>query len=212
MEKHKNRAVIYARVSSTGDRQDTARQVADLKRYAGAAGLTVERIFEEKMSGAKENRPVLNDCVEFLVSGKADTLLVSELSRLGRTMRLVVDTIDNLTRAGVNIYLQSPGINTLNPDGSKNPLTTMLVAMLSSFAEMEREQIRYRLESGRKQAIAKGVRMGRKPGFKLSSEEVLARYPQVARKVRKGLSVREIAGACGVSTATVQKVKKVLAG
>lgn len=207
-----NKAVIYARVSSEGDRQDTARQVADLKRYAEVAGLTVERIFEEKMSGAREDRPVLNDCVEFLVSGGADTLLVSELSRLGRTMRLVVDTIDNLTRAGVNIYLQSPGINTLNLDGSKNPLTTMLVAMLSSFAEMEREQIRYRLESGRKQAIAKGVRMGRKPGFRLSPEEVLARYPQVARKVRKGLSVREIAGACGVSTTTVQKVKKVLAG
>jgi len=207
-----NKAVIYARVSSEGDRQDTARQVADLKRYAGTAGLSVERIFEEKMSGAKENRPVLNDCVDFLTSGGADTLLVSELSRLGRTMRLVVDTIDNLTRAGVNIYLQSPGINTLNPDGSKNPLTTMLVAMLSSFAEMEREQIRYRLESGRKQAIAKGVRMGRKPGFKLAPEEVLARYPQVARKVRKGLSVRETARACGVSTATVQKVKKVLAG
>ena len=206
----KNRAIIYARVSSTGDRQDTARQVTDLQKFAISNNLAVVRVFEEKMSGAKENRPVLNECVKYFESGNAEILLVSELSRLGRTMRLVVDTIDNLTKIGVNIYLQSPGIYTLNPDGSKNPLTTMLVAMLSSFAEMEREQIRYRLESGRKQAIAKGVKMGRKPGYKMSSEEILARYPQVARKLRKGLSVREISGACDVSTATVQKVKKAI--
>ena len=206
----KNRAVIYARVSSTGERQDTSRQVADLTRYAEANGITVIRAFEEKMSGARENRPVFNDCIDYLASGNADILLVSELSRLGRTMRLVVDTIDNLTKAGVNIYLQSPGIYMLNDDGTKNPLTTMLVAMLSSFAEMEREQIRYRLESGRQQAIARGVKMGRKPGFKLSDKEILARYPQVVRKINKGLSVREIAGACNVSTGTVQKVKKVM--
>lgn len=193
-----------------GDRQDTARQVADLQRFAIGNDIEVVNVFEEKMSGAKENRPVLNECVKYLESGNAEILLVSELSRLGRTMRLVVDTIDNLTKAGINIYLQSPGIFTLNPDGSRNPLTTMLVAMLSSFAEMEREQIRYRLESGRKLAIARGVKMGRKPGYKMTPDEILARYPQVARKLRKGLSVREISGACGVSTATVQKVKKAM--
>ena len=80
--------------------------------------------------------------------------------------------------------------------------------MLSSFAEMEREQIRYRLESGRRQAMVRGVKMGRKVGFKLSDEEILARYPQVVRKLNKGLSIREIAGTCGVSIVTVQKVKK----
>lgn len=202
------KAVIYARVSSTGDRQDTARQVADLQRFATAGKLNIVKIFEEKMSGAKEGRPVLTECVDFLTAGGADILLVSELSRLGRTMRLVVDTIDNLTKMGVNIYLHSPGIFTLDPDGTKNPLTTMLVAMLSSSAEMEREQIRFRLESGRKLAIERGVKMGRKPGTKMSDKEIVERYPQVVRKLRKELSIREIAGACGVSTTTVQKVKK----
>ncbi|MBQ3812334.1 MAG: recombinase family protein [Bacteroidales bacterium] len=204
------KAVIYARVSSVGDRQDTTRQVADLQRFATANDMSIEKVFEEKISGAKEDRPVLSECVDFLTAGKANVLLVSELSRLGRTMRIVVDVIDNLTKAGIDIYLQTPGIHTLNPDGSKNPLTTMLVAMLSSFAEMEREQIRYRLESGRKLAIERGVKMGRKPGVKMSDKELLEKYPQVVRKLRKGLSVREIAGACGVSTTTVQKVKKAI--
>lgn len=75
---------------------------------------------------------------------------------------------------------------------------------------MEREQIRYRLESGRKLAIERGVKMGRKPGVKMSDKELLEKYPQVVRKLRKGLSVREIAGVCGISTTTVQKIKKAM--
>ena len=57
-------AVIYARVSSIGDRQNTDRQVADLKRYIAINNMQLVNIFEEKMSGAKENRPVLTECIE----------------------------------------------------------------------------------------------------------------------------------------------------
>lgn len=81
-----SKVVIYARVSSTGERQDTARQVADLQRYAAASGLEVVKVFEEKASGAKVDRPVLQECVEFLKGGGAQQLLVSELSRLGRPL------------------------------------------------------------------------------------------------------------------------------
>lgn len=62
----------------------------------------------------------------------------------------------------------------------------------------------------RNATIENGVKMGRKEGFKLSDEEILAKYPKVASKLRKGLSVRDAAAACGVSPATVQKVKKAM--
>lgn len=205
-----NKAVIYARVSSTGERQSTERQVADLKQYAKSVGLDVVAIYEEKASGAQIDRPVLADCVEFLKGGGAQQLLVSELSRLGRSLRQVLEVIEDLTGRGVDIYFQDHRMHTLKEDGTPDPVTKMLISMLGSFAEMEREQIAYRLNSGRQRAIENGVKMGRKEGSKLSNEEILAKYPEVARRLRKGLSLRDAAGACGVSVSTVQKVKKAL--
>ena len=205
-----NKAVIYARVSSTGERQSTERQVADLKQYAKSVGLDVVAIYEEKASGAQIDRPVLADCVEFLKGGGAQQLLVSELSRLGRSLRQVLEVVEDLTGRGVDIYFQDHRMHTLKEDGTPDPVTKMLISMLGSFAEMEREQIAYRLNSGRQRAIENGVKMGRKEGSKLSNEEILAKYPEVARRLRKGLSLRDAAGACGVSVSTVQKVKKAL--
>ena len=205
-----SRVVIYARVSSIGERQDTERQVTDLQRYAAASEMEIVKVYQEKASGATVDRPELASCVEFLKGGGAQQLLVSELSRLGRSLRQVLEVVEDLTAAGVNIYFQDHRMNTLKEDGTPDPITKMLISMLGSFAEMEREQIAYRLNSGRQRAIEKGVKMGRKEGYKLSDEDILAKYPGVARKLRKGLSIREVAGACGVSVTTVQKVKKAL--
>ena len=99
-------AVIYARVSSSGDRQSTGRQVADLRAFAEKEGIEVVGEFEEHGSGAREDRPELLRCMEFLKGGGCSTLLVSEISRLGRTVKGVVNTIDELTKAGVNVYVQ----------------------------------------------------------------------------------------------------------
>ena len=112
-----DKAVIYARVSSIGERQDTERQVHDLRSYATGAGLDVVRVFEEKASGAKVDRPVLEECLEFLKGGGAQQLLVSELSRLGRSLRQVLEVVEDLTAAGVNIF---PGSSDEHPEGRRN--------------------------------------------------------------------------------------------
>ena len=72
-------AVIYARVSSVGDRQNTDRQVADLREYANRSGLSVVGVYEEHISGATKNedRAVLCECLKFCVTNKIDTLLIS---------------------------------------------------------------------------------------------------------------------------------------
>ena len=129
-------AVIYARVSSTGERQSTERQVADLKRYASSSGLEVVAVYEEKASGAKRDREQLTACLAFLRSGGAEILLVSELSRLGRSLRQVLEVVDELTERGINIYFQSQGLNTI-VDGKPDATVKAMVSMFGAFAELE---------------------------------------------------------------------------
>ena len=76
------KAIIYARVSSLGDRQNTERQISDLKQYAAYQNLEISRIFEEKISGAKRNveRPILLQAIDYCKQNKVSILLVSELS------------------------------------------------------------------------------------------------------------------------------------
>lgn len=203
-------AVIYARVSSTSDRQSTDRQVADLRAFAKKEGIDVVGEYEEHGSGAREDRPELLRCMEFLKGGGCSTLLVSEISRLGRTVKGVVNTIDELTKADVNVYVQDINLWTLLPDGSENPMAKVILTVLALGAELERKSIVSRLNSGRERAKEKGVKMGRPEGSRMSDEDLLKKYPDVAKKLRKGLSIREVAKLCGRSVSTVQRVKKIL--
>lgn len=84
----------------------------------------------------------------------------------------------------------------------------MITAVLSSFAEIERDNIRYRLNSGRELAIVKGVKMGRRVGSVKSREQKQEEYNKVIRSLRAGKSVRDTAKICEVSISTVQIVKK----
>ena len=202
-------AVIYARVSSTtGERQSNERQISDLKKYISINEMELVQVYEEKMSGAKENRPVLTECIDYCITNKVHTLCVSEISRLGRSTKIVVNTIDKLIKAGVNVYIQNLPLCTLNEDGQPNPIAKMITAVLSSFAEIERDNIKYRLNSGRELAKAKGVKMGRKIGSIKTKEQKLAEYSNVIKHLKKGQSVRNTAKLCGVSISSVQRIKK----
>ena len=82
------KAVIYSRVSSVGDRQDTSRQIRDLEILAKQRNLKIEKTYEEHISGAKkkEERPILTECLDYCFTNNIDVLLISELSRLGRNV------------------------------------------------------------------------------------------------------------------------------
>ena len=90
-----NTAVIYARVSSTNDRQNTQRQIEDLTRFANSNDFRIIGTYEEHISGAtkNENRTVLMECLDFCVSQNANFLLLSELSRLGRSTLQVLKSL-----------------------------------------------------------------------------------------------------------------------
>ena len=205
-----SKAVIYARVSSAGDRQSTERQVAELTRYAESKGLEIVKVFQEHISGVKSNqeRGVLSECLEFCRAEHPGALMVTELSRLGRSTVEVLKAVEDLTAAGVNVFILDLNLSTLDDEGKENPVAKMVLTVLALGAEMERKLILGRLNSGRELAKKKGVRMGRPKGSALSAEDLMAKYPEVVRHLRKGKnSIREIAKLTGVSVSTVQRVK-----
>ena len=203
-------AVIYARVSSVGDRQNTARQVEDLMKYAEVNGCEVVKTFEEHISGATRNeeRAVLCECLNFCITNKIDTLLISELSRLGRNVDEVLANVKRCKDNHLNIYFQKENLSLFNADGSKNPFLTIFISVLGTCAEMERDNIKFRLNSGLRRYVANGGRIGRKQGSTKSKEKKQEEYAKVIKLLKSGQSVRNTAKLCEVGISTVQRVKK----
>lgn len=209
------KAIIYARVSSTTDRQSTDRQVADLNRYAQANDIEVEKVFEEHISGAKKNeeRPVLMAAIEYAKANAIDVVLLSELSRLGRSVYEVQATVKELVDNNINAYSLKESLFLFNEDGTQSIITPILIAVLGTCAQIERENIAYRLASGRKQAVARGVKMGRKVGSVMSVADKEEKYAEILKKIRKGDKLTDIlAWAKGkgykVSYATLKGLKR----
>ena len=205
-----NRAVIYARVSSTGERQSTSRQVADLSNYASLNDLDVVEVYEEHISGAKRNeeRAVLTECIDYAIANSVGVVLFSELSRCGRAVWEVLDTIRTLKDNGINAYFQKEGLSLFSADGKENPYLAVMVSVLGVCAQMERENITYRLNSGRAKYIADGGKLGRRVGSVKSKERKQEEYSKVIRSLKAGKSIRDTAAICSVSISTVQRVKK----
>ena len=206
------RAVIYARVSSTTDRQNTDRQVIDLTDYASKNNYEVLKVFEEHISGFKKSndRPVLMECLDFAESNSVDVILCSELSRLGRNCDEVLKNVLHCKEVHLNLYFQKENLTIFNEDGSENPYTNIMIAVLGTAAQLERESIKFRLNSGRAKYIAEGGVLGRPVGTKKTAEQLLKEYPKVVKELKKGTSLRRTAKLCDVSLSTVQRVKKAI--
>lgn len=204
------KAVIYARVSSVGDRQSTLRQVLDLTQYATTNGMEVVEIFEEHISGAVKNeeRPVLCECLDYCIANAINTLLISELSRLGRNVDEVLANIKRCKENNLNIYFQKENISIFQADGSKNPFLNIFISVLGTCAEMEREAIAFRLNSGLKRYKEAGGKVGRKVGSIKTKEQKQEEYAKVLRSLKQGKSIRDTATLCGVSVSTVFRVKR----
>lgn len=201
------KAVIYARVSS--DRQSTDRQVVDLNSYASKNDISVVKTFEEHISGAKRNeeRPVLCECLNYCVGNKIDILLISELSRLGRNVDEVLANVKFCKDNNLNIYFQKENLSIFQADGTKNPFLNIFISVLGTCAEMERENIKFRLQSGRAKFIADGGKLGRKEGYRKPKEQKETEYKNVIKELKRGTSIRKTAKLCDVSVSTVQRVK-----
>ena len=210
-------AVIYARVSSTGDRQSTERQVIDLTDYADKNGITISRIFEEHISGAKRNeeRAVLSECIEYAINNRVDVVLFSELSRCGRAVWEVLDTIRTLKDNGINAYFQKEGLSLFSEDGkTENVYLAVMLSVLCVCSQIERDNIHYRLQSGRKVYIDKNLAatgksgLGRKVGYRKPIERKKEEYKETLKLLKAGYPIRKVAKLTDVSESTIKRLKK----
>ena len=210
------RAAIYARVSSTGDRQSTERQVIDLTDYAKKNSMTICKTFEEHISGAKKNheRPVLQECLTYCVEEKIDVVLLSELSRLGRNVDEVLANIRFAKENHLNIYFQKEGLSIYGADNRENPYLTITIAVLGTASQLERENLIFRLKSGRKVYVDKNLAatgksgLGRKVGYRKPVETKKEEYKEVFKLLKAGYPIRKVAKLTDVSESTVKRLKK----
>ena len=203
-------AVIYSRTSSSGyqqNRQDTSRQVADLQAYADYAQMEVVKVYEEHVSGASKQKPTLVEAIDYCKREHVDFLLTSELSRVGRNAFEVLATVKELVDNKINLYMQKEQLTLLDDNGEPTLFAPIMIATLSTCAQLERDSISFRLNSGRKLYVEKGGQLGRKKGSVKTTEQKESQYKEVLVYLRKGYSVRITAKLTNISTSTVQRLK-----
>jgi DNA invertase Pin-like site-specific DNA recombinase len=205
------KVIIFSRVSTLA--QDYQRQTNELLEYAEKMGYSVEKVFEEKISGAKKNeeRKELMAMMSYIKSNRIEKVLTWELSRIGRNAVQVLQVIEMLNDAKISLFIKNYNLETLNPNGTVNPLSQFMVQILNSVNEMERQTIVQRLRSGYSSARSKGVRVGRKTGVQVKSDDqFLKENKEVAKLLKQGFSVRKVMKLTDRSSGTVQKVKKLI--
>jgi DNA invertase Pin-like site-specific DNA recombinase len=175
----------YARVSTQD--QDFAGQVEKLK----AAG--AERIYSEKISGARADRPQLAKLMTSLKAG--DVVTVCKLDRLGRSTTELFALLDKIDRAGAAFRsLGDPMWDTTTPQGK------LLRTILAGVAEFERDVIRERTGEGRKRAMANGIKFGRKP--KLTAHQ----QAEAIKRRAAGETLADIAKRYAVNVSTISRL------
>lgn len=175
----------YARVST--DNQTLESQIEAL-RAAGA-----DRIFQEKVSGAKTDRQELNRALGKL--GNGDVLMVTRLDRLARSTRDLLDILDRTSKAGAGFRsLTESWADTTTPHGR------LVTTIMAGFAEFERSLILARTSEGISRAKARGIKLGRPFGMTRHQ-----RQEALARKAT-GEPVREIARSYNVSPSTISRL------
>ncbi len=181
----------YARISKADDSQVLDLQIDALIE----AGVDKDNIYTDKISGVKDERPGLENCIKALRKG--DTLIIWKLDRLGRSLKHLISTIEKLNQKDV-------GFKVLTGEGVNIDTTTaagkMIFSIFGAFAEFERELIRERTLAGLKAARARGRKGGRK--FQLTKAQV--RLAQAAMQNRD-TSVEELCKELGITKPTLYR-------
>lgn len=202
----KTKAIIYARVSTAG--QDYDRQLAELRQYADRMGYDVVKTFSEKISGAKkvEERQAMTELLNYVEVNKVDKVLIYECSRLSRRAVDFLSIIETFIEKKISLYIHQNGLETLLPNGEINPIATLVLGILAQFNGMERSLIRSRMESGYNNFRRNGGVVGRKTGYRKTTEQLKEEYAEEIRLLKKGYSLRNIAKITHTSVNTLRKL------
>ena len=186
------KTVAFLRVSTRS--QDLANQKLAILDYAQKQQLVVDRFVEIQVSSRKaRQRESIDDLVHSLSEG--DRLLVSELSRLGRSLGQVIQFVDTLVHRKIRFIAIKEGIDL---DGKQDLQTKVMVALFGLFAEVERDLISERTKEGMAAARAQGKMIGRPKGLPGKSK-LDGKENDLRELMGKGLSISSIAKLLGVS-------------
>lgn len=185
----------YARVSSTGQNLD--RQIELLNKA------NVNKIFEEKQSGAKiENRPELLKLLEYI--REKDTIIITELDRLGRTEKDLTYIINTINRKGANLEILSLPSTKIEDPALNKLVNNLILEIYKYIAQQEREKIRERQRQGIELAKKQGKYTGRKKKYNKNSPQLV----QAFKLLDKGYSIRKSAESTGMNYQTLRNYIK----
>ena len=205
------KVVILARVST--DKQDYERQVNELTDYCRKMDWEVEKVFTNKVSGAKKNeeREEIQELISYVNSNQIRRVVCLEISRMGRNTLEALKVIQILNEHKVSLYVKNYNLETLDSEGRVNPVASLICTILLEVAAMERLTIKERMASGRDQYIEKcrreGIKMGRPSTYRKSIYEYKKQYQREFSLIRKGLSLANISAITGTSISTIQKLR-----
>lgn len=200
--------VILVRVST--QKQETDRQISELRAYADSKGYDVLEMCKETVSGRADEseRQGLIRAEELARFGKIKKVLVHEVSRLARKNSVTHRFVETLEECGVSLYWHAQGFETLLPNGKRNPAAGIMLALLAEMARNEVETLRERINSGLAEARRKGVKLGRPEGSTLEREIFFQKHKEIVRLLKAGQSIRNAAKISGKGISTVQRVKR----
>lgn len=176
--------VGYIRVSSID--QNTDRQLD---------GISLEKVFEEKISGRNMDRPKLQACLEFLREG--DVLYVHSMDRLARSVKDLLNIVDSLVEKGVVVKFVTENLEFA---GKENPMGYLMLSMLGAVHQFELSMIRARQREGLKKAKERGQQLGKRP----LKKKLIKRIQDLHKEGKKA---NQIALEVNVGTSTVYKYR-----
>lgn len=202
--------VLLCRVST--NHQDYNRQINELTEYCIRQGWNIEKVFANKVSGAKklEERTEIVEMISYVRAHDIDKVVVLEISRLGRNTLEALKVIQMLNEEGICLYVKNYNLETII-NGKINPVASLICTILLEIASMERLTIAERMTSGRNQYIARcretGKKMGRPATYRKSTDAYKEQYTKELGLIRKGVSLRNVEKLTGTSMKTLQKVR-----
>jgi DNA invertase Pin-like site-specific DNA recombinase len=202
--------VLLCRVST--NHQDYTRQINELTEYCNRQGWNIEKVFANKVSGAKklEERTEIVEMISYVRAHDIDKVVVLEISRLGRNTLEALKVIQMLNEEGICLYVKNYNLETII-NGKVNPVASLICTILLEISSMERLTIVERMTSGRNQYIAKcretGKKMGRPATYRKSAEAYKEQYTKELGLIRKGVSLRNVEKLTGTSMKTLQKIR-----
>ena len=183
------KVAIYVRVSTVNGGQNLENQTIPLKEYCEKRGWEIYKIYEEKESGAKDNRPVLRELMAQAKKRLFDCVVVFRFDRFARSSQMLINSLETFNSLGIDFVSYQESLDSSSPAGKA------LFTVISAFAEFERAIIQERVMAGLYRARMQGKVLGR-PRVDIDKEEIL-------KLKGEGMTTRAIGQRFGLSHTTI---------